>query len=178
MVLLYWALAYIVGSAIPQVQTISGLVAAICIMQFTYTFPPLFILGYNMVLDASGPDDPGDSWSNWSRWKRGIFGGPHGMKGIAWKAFNFVLFLGAAAMACLGEFIASYFGGKTLIFFCRRNVRLRDVDQEHICERCGGDEFRVRVARWLNAPRTVHFFGQADYDFLIYLTMYLQRVCL
>jgi hypothetical protein len=33
MVLLYWSLAFIVGAAIPQVQTISGLVAAVCIMQ-------------------------------------------------------------------------------------------------------------------------------------------------
>ncbi|KAI0086112.1 hypothetical protein BDY19DRAFT_380379 [Irpex rosettiformis] len=42
MVLLYWSLAFIVASAIPRVQTISGLVAAVCIMQFTYTFPPLY----------------------------------------------------------------------------------------------------------------------------------------
>jgi hypothetical protein len=33
MVVLYWSLAFIVGSAIPQVQTISGLVSAVCIMQ-------------------------------------------------------------------------------------------------------------------------------------------------
>jgi hypothetical protein len=33
MVIAYWALAFIVGSAIPQVQTISGLIAAICIMR-------------------------------------------------------------------------------------------------------------------------------------------------
>jgi hypothetical protein len=33
MVLVYWSLAFVIGSAIPQVQTISGLVAAVCIMQ-------------------------------------------------------------------------------------------------------------------------------------------------
>lgn len=37
MVVLYWALAFIVGAAIPQVQTISGLVAAVCIMQVRIT---------------------------------------------------------------------------------------------------------------------------------------------
>jgi hypothetical protein len=33
MIIVYWALAFVVGSAIPQVQTISGLIAAICIMR-------------------------------------------------------------------------------------------------------------------------------------------------
>lgn len=132
MVIIYWALAYIIASAIPQVQTISGLVAAICIMQFTYTFPPLFILGYQMILDASGPDDPGDTWANFSRWRRGFWGGGSarlGTTGVGrgsgggwvekeggvggrevwkkrgWKVFNLVLFLGAASMACLGTYL-------------------------------------------------------------------------
>ncbi|KDQ54669.1 hypothetical protein JAAARDRAFT_135255 [Jaapia argillacea MUCL 33604] len=96
MVILYWALAYIVGSAIPQVQTISSLVAAICIMQFTYTFPPLFLLGFDMVVDAA-KNDPGDSWTSLSRWKRAMFSG-------RWwfKLFNFVLFLGSLTLAGLG----------------------------------------------------------------------------
>ena len=50
MVILYWSLAFIGGSAIPQVQTISGLVAAICIMQFTYSFPPLLLVGFHWKL--------------------------------------------------------------------------------------------------------------------------------
>jgi hypothetical protein len=45
MVLVYWSLAFVIGSAIPQVQTISGLVAAVCIMQvrrrLRLPFPPL-----------------------------------------------------------------------------------------------------------------------------------------
>jgi hypothetical protein len=41
MVLVYWSLAFIVGSAIPQVQTISGLVAAVCIMQVRLQPPRL-----------------------------------------------------------------------------------------------------------------------------------------
>ena len=73
MVILYWSLAFIVGSAIPQVQTISGLVAAVCIMQFTYTFPPLFYALFHMQLDAS-TNDPGDSWRDASRWRRALLG--------------------------------------------------------------------------------------------------------
>ncbi|EJD01782.1 uncharacterized protein FOMMEDRAFT_141050 [Fomitiporia mediterranea MF3/22] len=72
MVILYWSLAFIVGSAIPQVQTISGLVAAVCIMQFTYTFPPLLLAAFEMQVDAAR-NDPGDTWKEKSRWMRAIF---------------------------------------------------------------------------------------------------------
>jgi hypothetical protein len=99
--------AFIVGSAIPQVQTITGLIAAISIMQFTYSFPPLLRLGYDIITDAMAADGayvPGcgaqfraDTWSNWSRWKRGLFGGR-----VVFKTFNLIIFLGGMAMACLG----------------------------------------------------------------------------
>ena len=98
MVLVYWALAFIVASAIPQVQTISGLVAAVCIMQFTYTFPPLFLLAFTMQIDAA-KNDPGDSWRAPSRWVRGFMTG-----NPLFKLFNVVMFLGALAMACLGMY--------------------------------------------------------------------------
>jgi len=117
MVLVYWSLAFVVGSAIPQVATVSGLVAAICIMQFTYTFPPLMMLGYKMQIGAAGlveedslpagevidpntpSKDPGDTWRQWSRWRRGFFA-------HQWyiNSFNLFLFLASLSMACLGMF--------------------------------------------------------------------------
>ncbi|KIJ45773.1 hypothetical protein M422DRAFT_166077 [Sphaerobolus stellatus SS14] len=108
LVILYWALAFIIGSAIPQVQTITGLIAAVAIMQFTYSFPPLLRLGYDVITDAMAADKeyvPGqgasgrvDTWRNWSRWRRGLFGG-------RWyfKLFNLLIGLGGLAMACLGK---------------------------------------------------------------------------
>ena len=49
-------------------------------MQFTYTFPPLLRLGYDVITDAMAADAPYvpgqgargrvDTWSQWSRWKR------------------------------------------------------------------------------------------------------------
>lgn len=63
MVFLYWSLAFIVGAAIPQVQTISGLVAAICIMQFTYTFPPALIFGFYFLKDRRDAATGAISWS-------------------------------------------------------------------------------------------------------------------
>jgi hypothetical protein len=45
MVPIYWSLAFLLASAIPQFSYLSSLVAAICIMQFTYTFPTILYLG-------------------------------------------------------------------------------------------------------------------------------------
>lgn len=80
-VLIYWALAFSIGAAVPQFSNISGLVAAICIFQFTYSFPPLLALGYQIQADAAlgdsefNPASPMahriDSWRQFSRWKRG-----------------------------------------------------------------------------------------------------------
>ena len=98
MVLLYWSLAFIVGSAIPQVQTISGLIAAVCIMQFTYTFPPLLYAVWKMRMDAA-VNDIGDSWWTLSRWNRALFSGQW-----YYKIFNLILFLAALSMACLGMY--------------------------------------------------------------------------
>jgi len=109
-VFVYWSLAFVIGAAIPQVGTITGLIGAIAIMQFSYTFPPLLIFGYNVITDAAREDHPHvpgsggkgriDSWRDWSRWKRGLFGGP--WYTILFKTFNLVLGLAGLATACLG----------------------------------------------------------------------------
>jgi hypothetical protein len=72
--------AFVIGSAIPQIQTIVGLIAAVAIMQFTYTFPPIMRFGYDVITDAMAADAPYvpgqgargrvDTWRDWSRWKR------------------------------------------------------------------------------------------------------------
>jgi hypothetical protein len=72
--------AFLIGSAIPQIQTITGLIAAIAIMQFTYTFPVMLRFGYDVVTDAMAEDEPYtpgketsgrvDNWNQWSRWRR------------------------------------------------------------------------------------------------------------
>lgn len=77
---LTFTLAFVIGSAIPQVQSIIGLIASIAIMQFTYTFPPLLRFGYDVITDAMATDAPfvpgkgasgrADGWNQWSRWKR------------------------------------------------------------------------------------------------------------
>jgi hypothetical protein len=100
-------IAFVVGAAIPQVQTITGLIGSACILQFTYTFPFFLKFSFDMKLDASRSDGsfvPGraqrlDTWWNWSRWRRGLFTG-----NVLSKLIHFTLGLACLAMACLGMY--------------------------------------------------------------------------
>ncbi|KAF8210025.1 transmembrane amino acid transporter protein-domain-containing protein [Mycena galopus ATCC 62051] len=44
-VIIYWSIAFVLGSAIPSVGALTGLLAAMGFFHFTYTFPPLMMLG-------------------------------------------------------------------------------------------------------------------------------------
>ncbi|KAG2136558.1 transmembrane amino acid transporter protein-domain-containing protein [Suillus bovinus] len=110
-VIAYWAAAFVIGSAIPQFSALSALVAAVCIFQFTYTFPPFMILGYTMQIDAAKGDrefdinDPYahrvDTWRNFSRWRRAL---------LTWDVFfnlwNFLLTFACLACATLSAYSA------------------------------------------------------------------------
>ncbi|TNY22244.1 hypothetical protein DMC30DRAFT_349246 [Rhodotorula diobovata] len=121
LVVLFWTAAFFIGSCIPSVGTLrrltlvplaacSGLVASTCIFQFSYTFPPVFLLGFFMSDDAASEDEPfssagvsprrKDTWRSWSRWRRAIFYG--GRKRTLLKLVLFVFFLAALATAALG----------------------------------------------------------------------------
>ncbi|TDZ48261.1 N amino acid transport system protein [Colletotrichum trifolii] len=53
----YWALAFVVGAAIPQFSLISGFIGALFILSFTYTLPALLGLGYWIRKDAMLPEE-------------------------------------------------------------------------------------------------------------------------
>jgi hypothetical protein len=101
---LYWALAFIVCAAIPQFTYISGLIGAVCILQFTYTFPAILAFGFQIKKDAMLPQETFDPQtktytyvdSGWKRWVRGFK--------VRWmlNSFNFFYFLGAVTTAALG----------------------------------------------------------------------------
>ncbi|KAG6372469.1 transmembrane amino acid transporter protein-domain-containing protein [Boletus reticuloceps] len=107
-VIAYWALAFVIGSAVPQFSNISSLVAAVCIFQFSYTFPPFMILGYLVQLDAMSEDrsydikNPHasriDSWRNLSRWVRGY------KKHFIFNTWNLIIFLACLATAALASY--------------------------------------------------------------------------
>ncbi|KAK4050041.1 hypothetical protein OIO90_005231 [Microbotryomycetes sp. JL221] len=110
LVILWWGVAFVVGTAIPSVGALSGLVAAICIFQFTYTFPPVMALGLMMHQDAAVQDEEwtksvtnprkADSWYNFSRWRRGFFGGS--WKRVSLKSLALFTFIAALATDGLG----------------------------------------------------------------------------
>lgn len=109
----YWSIAYIIGSAIPQVSYLSALVAAICIFQFSYTFPPFMVLGYCMQLDAikgdrefdiNNPDAHRvDTWRDLSRWERVFFAN---WKNVLFNVWNFLVALACLSCAILSAYSA------------------------------------------------------------------------
>lgn len=156
----YWALAFVLAAAIPNfsyvqmsskslksassfpqskshtnirlpLSALSGFVAALCIMQFTYTFPPLLMLGFTIQRDAVTQGegfDPATGRTTRSdagarRWYRGFLAG-------RWyvKAFNLIVGVGALATAGLGMYssivgiVEAFQGGRNTAFSCKGPV--------------------------------------------------------
>lgn len=105
---LYWALAFVVAAAIPSVSNLQGLIAALCILQFSYTFPPFLMLFHNAQRDAIQEGEGFEESTGrtirhddgLSRWIRGL------RKNTALNAFNLLFFLGSLTTAVLGIYSA------------------------------------------------------------------------
>lgn len=122
----YWVLAWVVCAAIPQFSYISGLVGAVCILQFTYTFPAILALGFQIQKDAMIPGtevfDP--TTKTYSAVDRGFTRWMRGFK-VKWhlNLFNLIYFLGALCTAALGIYssclglISAFSGNSTATSF-------------------------------------------------------------
>jgi len=106
---IYWTLAFIVAASIPNFFGLSSIVAAICILQFTYTFPPMLYLGYAIKLGAMLPGEGFNPATGVNtrhdkgpkRWIRGFF------KNRWWlNLWHLIFFGGALATAGLGAYSA------------------------------------------------------------------------
>ncbi|KAH3668451.1 hypothetical protein OGAPHI_002205 [Ogataea philodendri] len=124
LVIIYWAVAFIIGAAIPGISQLVSIIGAFCIFQFSYTLPFLFILCLLIRLDATEPDtfDPttetlvkADSFASWSRWKRALTHGGYLRTSI--KLCAFLLFL--AALSCAG--LCSYSAIEAAIAFYKNS---------------------------------------------------------
>jgi hypothetical protein len=108
----YWTVAFIIAAAIPNFFALSSLIAALCIMQFSYTFPPMLHLAYAI---KTGAMLPGEGFNpatgqvtlhdrGFKRIIRGFFCG--GL--TSWRPwmnmFNIFFMLGSAATAALGAY--------------------------------------------------------------------------
>lgn len=100
------SLAFVIASAIPQFSNVSGLVGAACILQFTYTFPPLLKLGFDIQVHSLLPGEgfnpvtklASQQDKKLKRWLRGV------KKEWYFKLWLLIFFLGSAATAALGIF--------------------------------------------------------------------------
>ncbi|KAH8808863.1 amino acid transporter-like protein [Xylogone sp. PMI_703] len=105
----YWSLAYIVSAAIPDFGGLTSLVGAVCILQFTYTFPPILYVGFKIKSCAMLPGDGFDPATGnvirqdngVKRWIRGFFADKWWL-----NAFNVIYFLGALVTCGLGAYSA------------------------------------------------------------------------
>jgi len=101
---LYWGLAFIIGAAVPQISYLSAFVGAAMILQFSYTFPPVLMVGYNCLKDSMTEADHFDpatgttvtSDRGMARWIRGY------KKQFFYNTWNVVYFLGSLVTAILG----------------------------------------------------------------------------
>lgn len=120
----YWGIAFVLAASIPNFSYLSGLVAAVCILQFTYTFPPLLMLGCDIQYHAIRVDE-GEGFDpttgitmrrddGFKRWVRGA------KKYWYVNVWNVVFCLGALCTAALGMY--SSIQGLKMAFAAGRNT--------------------------------------------------------
>lgn len=105
-VVIFWGLAFVFAAAIPNFSSLVSLVGAVCILQFTYTFPFIMEFGLDFQIGALVGDGPYDhvnkvtnridTWKNPSRWIRA-----YKQKWLA-NTVHIILFLASLATAGLG----------------------------------------------------------------------------
>ena len=105
---IYWIVAFVVAAAVPNLNGISGLVGALLILNFTYTFPALLYVGYSCqqgaMLEGEGFDPTTGRTirhdSGMKRWTRGFM--------ARWpiNTLSVLYFLGGLACSGMGTWAA------------------------------------------------------------------------
>ncbi|TLD31803.1 Amino acid transporter [Venturia nashicola] len=106
---IYWAIAFVLAAGIPNFSGLTSVVAAFCILQFTYTFPTLLSIGF-MIKKFSMQEGEGydPTTGNVVRRDGGMKRIKRGFMGGMWylNIFNVVYVLGALCLAALGAYSA------------------------------------------------------------------------
>ncbi|KAH8697886.1 putative amino acid transporter [Talaromyces proteolyticus] len=134
----YWAIAFIIAASIPNFSGLTSVVAAFCILHFTYSFPPLLAIAFwikkNAMQEGEGfnPEN-GETVRHDSGIRRVIrgffFPGFLTSKYFYFSSFNIIYFLGAMALAGLGAYSAievlkdAYANSVTTSFTCKSPVQ-------------------------------------------------------
>lgn len=104
----YWAIAFALAAGIPNFSGLTSVVAAFCILHFTYTFPPLLSIAYLVKKFAMQEGDGYDPATGqvtrtdggWARFKRGFFSSRRWWM----NSLNVLYILGALALSGLGAY--------------------------------------------------------------------------
>lgn len=105
----YWSIAFVVAASIPNFFGLTSIVAAVCILQFTYTFPPFLHLAYSIKKGAMQEGEGFDpATGQTTRHDSGIKRIVRGFMKHQWylNAWNIIYLLGALATAGLGSYSA------------------------------------------------------------------------
>ena len=105
---IYWILGFLIAAAVPNLNGISGIVGALLILNFTYTFPALLYIGFRCQVDAALPGEGFDPHTGvttrhdagMKRWVRGF------KKNWHINTFNTLYFLGGLACCGMGSWAA------------------------------------------------------------------------
>ena len=106
---IYWSLAFIIGAGIPDFIGLTSVVAAFCILQFTYTFPPFLAVAYMCKKNAMRADEGFDpATGEVRRSDGGLKRIMRGFMADRWymNVWNVLYTLGALALAGLGAYAA------------------------------------------------------------------------
>jgi amino acid permease len=108
---IYWSIAFLIAGGIPNFSGLTAVVSSFCILQFTYSFPPLLSVAFTIKRYAM---QDGDGWDpvtghavhtdrGFRRGLRGFLGGGDRRRGVM-SVFNVLYCGGALAMAGLGAY--------------------------------------------------------------------------
>lgn len=106
---IWWSIAYIIAAAIPDYFGFVSVIASATLLEFTYCFPPMLALAYDIQLNAISEGEGFDPQTGvvirkvqgFKRWVTGFF------RGRWWLNILHVLYAGGAwATAGLGLYAA------------------------------------------------------------------------
>lgn len=130
---IYWSVAFVVAASIPNFFGLVSVVAAFCVIQFCYSFPPLLALGFWIQKNAMGQDEGFDPATGVvSRHDSGIRRRARGFFSKSWYMNVWrVIYLGSApATAGLGAYasieaiIIVFQNPQVNSFACRSSLNL------------------------------------------------------
>ena len=103
---IYWTIAYVIAAAIPDYFAFVSIVAAFCILQFSYTFPPMIHLVYSMQMNGGGTFDPATGQT--TRSHHGVGRYVHGFfaRYWYWNVWHVIYTGGCLVTAGLGAYVA------------------------------------------------------------------------